>query len=33
MGTTLFIIATGIFLICFALWINWREKKEGLTEQ
>jgi cbb3-type cytochrome oxidase subunit 3 len=31
MGTAAFIIATGIFLICFALWISWREKKEGLT--
>ena len=32
MGTTLFIVATGIFMVCFALWINWKEKKEGLAE-
>jgi len=32
MGTTLFIIATGIGMVCFALWINWKEKKERLTE-
>lgn len=31
MGTAAFIIATGIFLIIFALWTNWREKEEGLT--
>ena len=32
MGTTVFIVATGIFLVCFACWINWRERKESQTE-
>lgn len=32
MGTALFIIATGIGMVFFALWINWREKKEGIAE-
>lgn len=32
MGIAAFIIATGIFLIVFAFWTNWKERKEGLAE-
>jgi hypothetical protein len=32
MGTAMFILATGIALVFFALWIGWREKKEGFAE-
>jgi|GEM_PF-4805747 hypothetical protein len=32
MGTIAFIVATGIFLVLFAFFITWKEKKEGLAE-
>jgi hypothetical protein len=31
MGTAAFIVVTTVFLIVFALWTTWKEKKEGLT--